>query len=244
MGKKGYESVFKGEMGTGTYQPAYKPTVGGNIVEEPTPRKPVKSAVEELTPRRPIPAPQEREPDRFNAQKWQSLGFPNTLPQSARGSLFRPAPQQQVVPMVRQPYQPKQPMPAPVPRRAPMSGPMPRIGLNINATPQIMKPKTTIMPPRAPSHVVQKTAVAPAPMTFMGVTLGEKKKREPNKPITRMGEGYKNIPLVVMNSIYPSTNYNPNKDPITKKSIIPKIHATVSPHDFTMFGMRVKNKKS
>ena len=185
---------------------------------------------------------------RYNVNNWQSLGFPNTLPQGARGALFRPAqptPQQQVVPMVRQPYQPRvvpqqqTPMPQ---RRAPMSGPMPRMALNITTTPQIMKPRTTVAPPRAPMPTHTTTAPMPAPITFMGVTLGEKKKQEP-KPITKMGEGYKNTPIYLMNSFYPSASYNPNKDPITKKSIIPKIHATVSPHDFTMFGARVKNRK-
>jgi hypothetical protein len=249
MGKSGYEPVYKTSMGTGTYQSAYKPKIQKEQPEELTDitqigRKRVKSTVEELTPRA-EQIPEKKIPDRFNMQNWQSLGFPNTLPQSARGSLFRPAQQQPVIPMVRQPYQPRA-VPTPAPQRhAPMSGPMPRIGLNINTTPQIMKPRTTITPPRASSHVVQKTAPAPAPMTFMGVTLGgEKKKQEPNKPITRMGEGYKNTPLVVMNSLYPTSGYNPNKDSITKKSIIPKIRATVSPNDFTMFGLKVKNKKN
>jgi hypothetical protein len=76
----------------------------------------------------------------------------------------------------------------------------------------------------------------------MGVTLGEKKKQEP-KPITNMGAGYKHVPLVVMNGIYPNAGYNPKADPITKKSIIPKIQATVTPNNFTMFGMRMKNRK-
>jgi hypothetical protein len=119
---------------------------------------------------------------------------------------------------------------------------MPRMALNITTTPQIMKPRTTVAPPRAPMPTHTTTAPMPAPITFMGVTLGEKKKQEP-KPITKMGEGYKNTPIYLMNSFYPSASYNPNKDPITKKSIIPKIHATVSPHDFTMFGARVKNRK-
>ncbi|MFA5745737.1 MAG: hypothetical protein WCX79_01005 [Candidatus Paceibacterota bacterium] len=257
FGSRGYEPAFKSQLRMGSYQPAYKAQMRkpseeaeSEITQLPTTKKRTKSAVEELMPNAPaVPSQPQRspepEPDRFNTQNWQSLGFPNTLPQSARGSLFRPAQQQPVVPMVRQPYQPHPTVQTLIPqKRAPMSGPMPRIGLNINATPQIMKPKTTITPPRAPSRVVQKTAPSPAPMTFMGVTLGEKKKQEPNKPITRMGEGYKHVPLVVMNGIYPAASYNPNKDSITKKSVIPKIRATVSPNDFTMFGMRVKNKKN
>ena len=244
MGKKGYEPVYTSVMGAGTYQPAYKSKDQPRVAELATPSR-VKSAAEEL----PTQSQQKQpEPNRFNMQNWQSMGFPNTLPQGARGALFRPAqptPQQQVVPMVRQPYQPRvvpqqqTPMPQ---RRAPMSGPMPRMALNITTTPQIMKPRTTVAPPRAPMPTHTTTAPMPAPITFMGVTLGEKKKQEP-KPITKMGEGYKNTPIYLMNSFYPSASYNPNKDPITKKSIIPKIHATVSPHDFTMFGARVKNRK-
>ena len=256
FGSSKYKPAYTSTLGSDDYQPAYKQKVRGGVVEETISKKPTtKSPVEEMPPAESnAPAPRV---NRFNMQNWQSVGFPNTLPQSARGSLFRPASPPVVVPIVRQPYQPHQPMPVvinpraqmpvqtptPPARRPMMSSPMPRIGLNINTAPQIMKPKTTITPPRAPSHIVQKTAPAPAPITFMGVTLGEKKKQEP-KPITRMVEGYKHVPLVVMNGIYPDASYNPSKDSITKKSIIPKIHATVSPHDFTMFGMRVKNKKN
>jgi hypothetical protein len=244
MGKKGYESVYTSSMGGGTYQPAYKPKVRENI-ELATPSR-VKSAVEEMPT---TPQPAQRTPDRFNLQNWQSMGFPNTLPMSARGTLFRPAPQYQpprpapqptVTPMVRQPYQP-QPMPQPVraPARAPLSGPLPRIGLSMNV-PQLMKPRP-INTMRAPSSPAHTTVPKTAQMSFMGVTFGEKKKQEP-KPLTRMGEGYKNVPLVVMNGLYPNAGYNPNKDPITKKSIIPKIRADITPNNFTMFGMRMKKK--
>lgn len=242
MGKKGYESVYTSSMGGGTYQPAYKPKVRENI-ELATPSR-VKSAVEEMPT---TPQPAQRTPDRFNLQNWQSMGFPNTLPMSARGNLFRPAPprpapQPVVTPMVRQPYQP-QPMPQPVraPARAPLSGPLPRIGLSMNV-PQLMKPRT-INTPRAPSSPAHTTVPKTAQMSFMGVTFGDKKKQEPNKPLTRMGEGYKNVPLVVMNGLYPNAGYNPKTDLITKKSIIPKIKANISPNDFTMFGMKMKNRK-
>jgi hypothetical protein len=238
MGKKGYESVYTASIGSGIYQPAYKPTVREPTVGEPP--KTVKSAVEELAPQstQPIPRPTV---DRFNTRNWQSVGFPNTLPQNARGSLFRPAPQQQVVPMVQQPYQPRQPVPTPMPQQRPMAEPLPRISLNLNIPQSQPRPAT---PTHASTHVVHQTTPVPAPMTFMGVNLSEKKKQEPKKPLTRMGEGYKNAPLYMMNSFYPTSGYNPSKDPITKKSIIPKIHATVSPNDFTMFGMKVKNKKN
>jgi hypothetical protein len=259
MGKEGYKPVYTSGMGLGTYRPAYKPT----IREEQSPesltdnRRGKKSPVEELTPREPTPKPKEPQPNRFNMQNWQSMGFPNTLPMSARGALFRPAqqqqPQQQVVPMVRQPYQPRA-APAPQPARAQaptpqpqarrqVFGPIPRIGLNINI-PQITRPKTTITPPRAPTAPAHMSRGIPtsAPLTFMGVTLGEKKKTE-SKPITNMGAGYKHVPLVVMNGIYPNAGYNPKTDPITKKSIIPKIQATVTPNNFTMFGIKMKNKK-
>jgi len=248
MGKKGYESVYTSSMGGGTYQPAYKPKVRENI-ELATPSR-VKSAVEEMPT---TPQPAQRTPDRFNLQNWQSMGFPNTLPMSARGNLFRPTqqpqyqpprpvPQPTVTPMVRQPYQP-QPMPQPMraPARAPLSGPMPRIGLSLNV-PQLMRPRA-INPMRAPTSPTKTIVPKSAQMSFMGVTFGEKKKQEPNKPLTRMGEGYKNVPLVVMNGIYPNAGYNPKTDPITKKSIIPKIKANISPNDFTMFGMRMKSKK-
>jgi hypothetical protein len=121
-----------------------------------------------------------------------------------------------------------------------MSGPMPRIGLSMNV-PQLMKPRP-INIPRAPSSPAHTTVPKTAQMSFMGVTFGEKKKQEP-KPLTRMGEGYKNVPLVVMNGLYPNAGYNPNKDPITKKSIIPKIRADITPNNFTMFGMKLKNRK-
>ena len=242
MGKKGYESVYTSSMGGGTYQPAYKPKVRENI-ELATPSR-VKSAVEEMPT---TPQPAQRTPDRFNLQNWQSMGFPNTLPMSARGNLFRPAPprpapQPVVTPMVRQPYQP-QPMPQPMraPARAPLSGPMPRIGLSLNV-PQLMRPRA-INPMRAPTSPTKTIVPKSAQMSFMGVTFGEKKKQEPNKPLTRMGEGYKNVPLVVMNGIYPNAGYNPKTDPITKKSIIPKIKANITPNNFTMFGFKIKNKK-
>ena len=251
MGGGGYEAAYKSTMGMGSYQPAYKQRDQPHVAELATPNK-VKSAVEEIPT---TPQPAQRQPDRFNMQNWQSMGFPNTLPQSARGSLFRPAPQQQpVTPMVRQPYQPRAvPVPQPVRAQTPtpqpqarrqVFGPIPRIGLNINI-PQMTRPKTTVAPPRAPTAPTHMGRGIPtsAPLTFMGVTLGEKKKQEPNKPITRMGEGYKHVPMVVMNGIYPNAGYNPNTDSITKKSIIPKIRATISPNDFTMFGMKLKNRK-
>ena len=177
------------------------------------------------------------------------MGFPNTLPQSARGNLFRPAPprptpQPIVTPMVRQPYQPRAaPQPMRAPARAPLSGPIPRIGLNINTAPQIMaRPKYT--PPRAPAAPTRTKVPNTTSLSFMGVALGGKKKQEPNnKPITRIGEGYKNVPLVVMNGIYPNAGYNPKTDPITKKSIVPKISANITPNNFTMFGMELKIRK-
>jgi hypothetical protein len=255
MGKKGYEPVYTSGIGMGSYQSAYKPKVRENVESPDIVTRKVKSAVEEIPT---TPQPAQRQPDRFNMQNWQSMGFPNTLPQSARGSLFRPAPQPQqqqpVTPMVRQPYQPRAvPVPQPVRAQTPtpqpqarrqVFGPIPRIGLNINI-PQMTRPKTTVAPPRAPTAPTHMGRGIPtsAPLTFMGVTLGEKKKQEPNKPITRMGEGYKHVPMVVMNGIYPNAGYNPNTDSITKKSIIPKIRATISPNDFTMFGMKLKNRK-
>jgi len=252
LGKRGYESAYKSGWGMGSYQPAYKQKEQPRVTGLATPSK-IKSAVEEMGARESTPQPQRKqpEPDRFNLQNWQSMGFPNTLPMSARGTLFRPAPQYQpprpapqptVTPMVRQPYQP-QPMPQPVraPARAPLSGPMPRIGLSLNV-PQLMRPRT-INPMRAPQSPAKTIVPKTAQMSFMGVTFGEKKKQEPNsKPITRMGEGYKNVPLVVMNGIYPNAGYNPKTDPMTKKSIIPKIKANITPNNFTMFGMRMKKK--
>lgn len=241
MGSGSYKSVFKGELGGGAYQPAYKTTVQAPNLAQPAMRGRIKEP--EVGEEIPQPRAVRPQPDRFNLQNWQSMGFPNTLPQSARGALFRPVPprpqpQPQVVPMVRQPYQPREPMPQMrAPARAPMSGPIPKIGLNLNTMPQLMKPRATITPP---THGMK--APMPTSMTFMGVTLGEKKKTEP-KPITRMGKGYKHVPLFVMNGVYPNAGYNPKTDPITKKSIIPKIQATVTPNDFTMFGLRLKNRK-
>ena len=250
FGSRGYDAAYTSKLGTGSYQPAYKTTVRETPTEEP--KRSVKSAVEEMSPRVPQPTqpiqPPQKEPDRFNTQNWQSLGFPNTLPQSARGSLFRPAPQRPVVvPMVQQPYQPRmvvqqrQQMPIPSQTRQIVATPMPRIGLSLNM-PQMMKPRV-VVPPRAPQQKVAQTSLAPPQMTFMGVNFNEKKKQEPKKPLTRIGEGYKNVPLTLMNGLYPFNGYNPNKDPITKKSIIPKIGATISTNDLTMFGMKVKNKK-
>ena len=243
LGKGGYESAYKSGWGMGSYQPAYKQKEQPRTSELATPNK-VKSAVEEIPT---TPQPAQRKPDRFNLQNWQSMGFPNTLPQSARGNLFRPAPpphptpQPVVTPMVRQPYQP-QPMPQPMraPTRAPLSGPMPRIGLSLNV-PQLMRPRA-INPMRAPTSPTKTIVPKTAQMSFMGVTFGEKKKQEPNKPLTRMGEGYKNVPLVVMNGLYPNAGYNPKTDSMTKKSIIPKIKANITPNNFTMFGMRMKKK--
>ncbi len=253
MGKEGYKPVYTSGMGLGTYRPAYKPT----IREEQSPesltdsRRGKKSPMGELTPREPTPKPKEPQPNRFNMQNWQSMGFPNTLPMSARGALFRPAqqqqPQQQVVPMVRQPYQPRptpqQPMLVRAPARATVSSPIPRISLNLNTMPQLMKPRTTVTPPRTPMPAHGMKAPISTPLTFMGVTLGGERKKQEPKPITRMGEGYKHVPMVVMNGIYPNAGYNPKTDPITKKSIIPKIQATVTPNNFTMFGIKMKNKK-
>jgi len=128
FGSKNYSPAYKSQIGTDTYRPAYKTQ---------TPRKEV--ATEELmditkiskkkksgdiTPRA-ISTPQTatiRAPDRFNTQNWQSLGFPNTLPQNARGSLFTTAPQPAIKSSTHT-----------VPRFASpsaisMSGSMPRIG--------------------------------------------------------------------------------------------------------------------
>lgn len=232
-GSGSYKSAFEGKVGSGVYRPAYKTTVRERPTESPS---------SEMT-RQKI----ERQPqvDRFNIQNWQSMGFPNTLPQSARGNLFRhaqPRPQPTVVPMVRQPYQPRAPISTTrATVRAPLSGLIPKIGLNLNTMPQLMKPRAIITPPRAqaPTHTKVPTTT---PLTFMGVNLNERKKAEP-KPITKIGEGYKHVPLVVMNGFYPESGYNPKKDPITKKSIIPKIGATITPNNFTMFGYRMKNRK-
>lgn len=251
FGKRGYESAYKSTLGAGSYHAAYKQPMGQSeqpravAMPEMGGRK-VKSAVEEI-PTTPQPQQKQPEPNRFDIQNWQSMGFPNTLPMSARGNLFRPAPprptpQPVVTPMVRQPYQPR-PTPQSViraPARAPLSGPLPRIGLSMNM-PQLMKPRT-INPMRAPTSPTHTTAPKTSQMSFMGVTLGEKKKVEVNKPLTKIGEGYKNVPLVVMNGLYPNTGYNPKTDLMTKKSIIPKIKANITPNDFTMFGMRMKKK--
>lgn len=248
-GTRGYEAAYKGAgLGSGSYQPAYKATVQSPNLAQPARGRVKESETEEIPqPRAPLPT---KQPDRFNIQNWQSMGFPNTLPQSARGSLFRPAPprpQPTVVPMVRQPYQPRPtPQPTPpmrAPARAPMSGPIPKIGLNLNTMPQLMKPRATIATPRAPGAPAHTKVPVTTPFTFMGVNLNEKKKLEP-KPITNMGAGYKNVPLTVMNGIYPKAGYNPKADPITKKSIIPKISADITPNNFTMFGMKMKNRKN
>jgi hypothetical protein len=119
---------------------------------------------------------------------------------------------------------------------------MPRIGLNLNTMPQIMRPKSTIAPPRAQAPTRTNGGISIPSTTFFGVNLNEKKKSE-QKPITNMGAGYKNVPLLVMNGVYPEAKYDPKKDPITKKSIIPKIGATITPNNFTMFGTKMKNRK-
>lgn len=253
-GSVSYESAFKGNLGSGAYQPAYKTTVQTPALAQPMGKTNKEPTMEEPT----VPRAVKPQPDRFNIQNWQSMGFPNTLPQNARSNLFRPAPPQQyqplrptpqqpvVTPMVRQPYQPRptpQPMPPMrAPARAPLSGPMPKIGLNLNTMPQLMRPRATITPPRAQAPTHTKVPIT-APLTFMGVNLNEKKKTEP-KPITKMGEGYKHVPLIVMNGIYPNAGYNPKSDPITKKSIIPKISTNITPNNFTMFGIRMKNRKN
>ena len=105
-----------------------------------------------------------------------------------------------------------------------------------------MGAKPKYIPPRAPGTPSHTKVPNTASLTFMGVNLNEKKKPE-QKPITKMGEGYKNVPLTVMNGVYPKSGYNPKADPITKKSIIPKISADITPNNFTMFGMRMKSRK-
>lgn len=246
MGSGGYKAAYSGAgLGSGAYQPAYKTTVQTPALAQHARGRVKESEVEEE-----IPQPRAVRPpsDRFNIQNWQSMGFPNTMPQSARGNLFRPAPprpqpQPQVIPMVRQPYQPREPMPPMrAPARAPMSGPMPRIGLNLNTMPQLMKPRATITPPRAQAPTRTNGGISIPSTTFFGVNLNEKKKSE-QKPITNMGAGYKNVHLTVMDGLYPQAKYDPKKDPITKKSIIPKIGATITPNNFTMFGMKMKNRK-
>lgn len=129
---RNYKSAFKSSFGANTYEPAY--------------RQPISAQEGIMTPRAVAsPAPTR---DRFNLQHWQSMGFPNTLPQSARGALFRPAVPQQVVPMVRQPYQPTPQQP-----RAPV--PMPRmgVGLFMQSQPTIIRPQSQMMkfaPPVVP----------------------------------------------------------------------------------------------
>lgn len=247
MGSEGYKSAYSGAgLGSGAYQPAYKTTVQTPNIVQPMRERGKEPTVMEEPPREPQRRPVS---DRFNIQNWQSAGFPNTLPQNARGNLFRPAPprpQPTVIPMVRQPYQPR-PTPQPVPpmrapARAPLTGPMPRIGLNLNTMPQLMKPRATITTPRAPGAPSHTKVPNTASLTFFGVNLNEKKKAE-SKPITNMGAGYKNVPLTVMNGIYPKAGYNPKTDSMTKKSIIPKISADITPNNFTMFGTKMKSRK-
>jgi len=118
FGSKRYSAAYKSQMGADTYRPAYK-----------TPARAPEQPREEPRPRA-IPTPQTatiRAPDRFNTQNWQSLGFPNTLPQNARGSLFTTAPQ----PAIARPtlQTPRHTMPKfTSPNMIPMSGSMPRIG--------------------------------------------------------------------------------------------------------------------
>jgi hypothetical protein len=151
---RGYKPAFKSSFGANTYEPAYR---------QPIPAQTTPS-IGNVTPTRTSSAP-----ERFNLEKWQSVGFPNTLPQSARGSLFRPAPPrptpQPVVPMVRQPYQPSSSRPQiPVQPRAPE--PMPRMGgsgMFLTSQPTIVRPQsqmTKFAPPtiiRAAPHVAHPT---------------------------------------------------------------------------------------
>lgn len=129
MGKKGYEPVYTAGMGVGAYQPAYRPKIvsEATIIEPPT---------EGMKLQKP-------QVNRFDIGQFQSVGFPNTLPTTARGALFRPAQQQpqQVVPMVRQPYQPRAQMP------------MPRMGASLFTTPTIATPRAQMPRFNAPSAV-------------------------------------------------------------------------------------------
>lgn len=131
FGSKNYSPVYKSQMGADTYRPAYKTQT---LRKETTPEelmditKISKRKSGDITPRA-ISTPQTatiRAPDRFNTQNWQSLGFPNTLPQNARGSLFTTAPQ----PAIKNTLQtPRHTMPKfTSPNVIPMSGSMPRIG--------------------------------------------------------------------------------------------------------------------
>lgn len=130
FGSKNYSPTYKSQMGADTYRPAYKTPSR----KEATPEELVditkisKRKSGDITPRA-ISTPQTatiRAPDRFNTQNWQSLGFPNTLPQNARGSLFTTAPQ----PAIKNTLQtPRHTMPKfTSPNVIPMSGSMPRIG--------------------------------------------------------------------------------------------------------------------
>ncbi len=118
FGSKGYSAAYKSQMGADEYHPAYRTPVRApeQPREEPRPRA--------------IPTPQTatiRAPDRFNTQNWKSLGFPNTLPQNARGSLFTTAPQPAIARPTLQTS--KHTMPRfTSPNVIPMSGSMPRIG--------------------------------------------------------------------------------------------------------------------
>ncbi len=213
FGKRGYESVYKSQLGGGAYQPAYKMKMAKPDIEQPETtiigeKKRTKSAVEEMVPTVPeVPTTPARKPepkpDRFNTKNWQSLGFPNTLPQGARGALFRPAQEHpMVVPMVRQPYQPRA-VPAPMPRvggalfnqqpsiatpRAQMPRLMvPNIGNNLPrvATPTKHTPKMQQSIPRVgeglistlPQKKEQKsTNVSAPPISIFGVPVFKKKK--------------------------------------------------------------------
>jgi hypothetical protein len=128
IGKKGYEPVYTAGMGVGTYQPAYRPKIIGEAATTETPTEGMKL--------------QKPHVNRFDIGQFQSVGFPNTLPMTARGALFRPAQQpQQVVPMVRQPYQPRAAMP------------MPRMGASLFTTPSIATPRAQMPRFNAPATI-------------------------------------------------------------------------------------------
>ena len=209
-----YKTAFTSGFGKSTYESAYKPRFGGEIETEDLikggkkskgkfselmVKGGKKSKIDELTPRE--EEPEEREPDRFNTQNWQSLGFPNTLPESERGALFRPAPpikpsEKQVIlqapkRVVAPPkiVPPKKPQPAPR-----VAQPMPRMTHNIGTQiPHIGGPMMGGNLPHVATPAAKRTQPMELPKIGSGLMSTAPKQKAPQKtstpaaPMTFMG---------------------------------------------------------
>ena len=200
-GGKSYTSAYGG-FGTDAYEPAYTHQFGGIGKTNTGIKSSILKGGKKGKGKKDILLDEDEFGEELeehgggSSSEYRSLGFPNTLPEGSRGALFRPSPPRQVV-IPQKIVAPQKITPPKKPQQMPrVAQPMPRIGGSMMggnlprvAAPaakrtqpmEIPKIGSGLMSTAPKQKAPQKTSTPAAPMTFMGHTLGGKKKEETSK---------------------------------------------------------------